>query len=95
MKKVFNFHQQIKHFSQMFDQRTYKTFQAVVDGVAKIRSWKQSDLACLSEKTLRQIQYFFDKAKWSFAKLNEFRLRFMRNKPDLDRKSTRLNSSHT
>ncbi len=88
MKKVFNFRQQIKHFSEMFDQRTYQTFQIVVDGVAKIRDWKQSDLACLSGKTLRQIQYFFDQARWSFEKLNEFRLRFVRNKADFrDRKS--------
>jgi len=88
MKKVFNFNQQIKHFSAMFDQRTYKTFQAVIDGIAKLRNWTQADLACLSEKTLRQIQYFFDKAKWSCQKLNEFRLRFVRNKADFrDRKS--------
>jgi hypothetical protein len=88
MTKVFNFRQQIKHFSEMFDKRTYQTFQVVVDGIAKIRDWKQSDLACLSDKTLRQIQYFFDKAKWSFEKLNEFRLRFVRNKADFrDRKS--------
>ena len=88
MRKVFNFKQQIKHFSEMFDKRTYKTFQAVVDGIAKMKTWTQADLASVSEKTLRQIQYFFDKAKWSFAKLNEFRLRFVRNKADFtDRKS--------
>jgi len=88
MKKVFNFKQQIKHFSQMFDKRTYETFQSVVDGIAKMKNWKQSDLACMSDKTLRQVQYFFDKAKWSFGKLNKFRLRFVRNKPDFrDRKS--------
>ena len=40
MKKIFNFKQQIKHFSEMFDKRTYETFQAVVNGVAKIRDWK-------------------------------------------------------
>jgi len=88
MKKVFNFHQQIKHFSEIFDKRTYKNFQAVVDGISKLKNWKQADLACMSGKTLRQIQYFFDKAKWSFQRLNEFRLRFVRNKPDFrDRKS--------
>lgn len=88
MKKVFNFKQQIKHFSEMFDQRTYQTFQAVVDGIAKMKNWTQADLACVSEKTLRQIQYFFDKARWSFEKFNEFRLSFVRNKPDFrDRKS--------
>lgn len=88
MKKVFNFKQQIKHFSKMFDQRSYETFQVVVDGISKLKSWKQADLACVSEKTLRQIQYFFDKAKWSFEKLNEFRLTFVRNKPNFrDRKS--------
>jgi hypothetical protein len=42
----------------------------------------------MSEKTLRQIQYFFDKAKWSCQKLNDFRLSFVKNKPDFrDRKS--------
>lgn len=88
MKKVFNFRQQIKHFSQIFDQRTYQTFQAVVEGVAKLKNWTQADLACMSEKTLRQIQYFFDKAKWSFRKMNDFRLSFVRNKSDFrDRKS--------
>lgn len=88
MKKIFNFRQQIKHFSEMFDKRTYQTFQSVVDGIARMKNWKQADLACMSEKTLRQIQYFFGKAKWSFQKLNEFRLRFVRNKSDFrDRKS--------
>lgn len=88
MKKIFNFRQQIKHFSEMFDKRTYQTFQAVVDGIARMKNWTQADLACLSEKTLRQVQYFFDQAKWSFKKLNEFRLKFVRNKPDFrDRKS--------
>lgn len=88
MKTVFNFRQQIKHFSEMFDKRTYQTFQVVVDGIARMRNWTQADLACLSEKTLRQIQYFFNKAKWSFRQLNEFRLRFMRNKADFrDRKN--------
>lgn len=82
MTKIFNFKQQIKHFSLMFDKRTYKTFQAVVDGIARMRKWTQADLACISDKTLRQIQYFFDKAKWSFEKLDEFRLRFVRNKSD-------------
>jgi hypothetical protein len=72
----------------MFDARTYKTFIAVVKGISSLRNWTQADLACLSDKTLRQIQYFFDKAKWSFGQMNEFRLRFVRNKPDFrDRKS--------
>lgn len=72
----------------MFDKRTYQTFQSVVGGIAKMRNWTQADLACISDKTLRQVQYFFGKAKWSFQQLNEFRLRFVRNKADFrDRKS--------
>lgn len=72
----------------MFDRRTYGTFQSVIDGITKLKKWTQADLACISEKTLRQIQYFFDKAKWSFQKLNDFRLKFIGNKPDFrNRKS--------
>ena len=59
MKTIFNFKQQIKHFSEIFDKRTYGTFQTVVDGVARMRRWTQADLASISEKTIRQIQYFF------------------------------------
>lgn len=47
MKKVFNFQQQIKHFSEMFDKRTYQTFQKVVSGIAKMKEWTQADLACV------------------------------------------------
>jgi len=88
MKTIFNFKQQIKHFSEIFDKRTYGTFQTVVDGVARMRRWTQADLASISEKTIRQIQYFFNNAKWSTKQLNNFRLRFIKNKPDFrDRKS--------
>jgi len=88
MKKVFNFRQQIKHFRSLFDGRTYKTFQSVINGMALLRQWSQSDLAALGDKTIRQIQYFFSTAKWSVEQLNAFRLRFVQNKKDFhDRKS--------
>ena len=54
----------------------------------KLRSWTQADLAASGGKTLRQIQNFFNKAKWSYKQLEAFRLRFIQNKPDYrDRKS--------
>lgn len=88
MKKVINFRQQIKHFKVIFDSRTYLNFVVVAEGMIKLREWKQADLALLGEKTLRQIQYFFKSASWSAKKLNEFRLRFLRNKSDFrDRKT--------
>lgn len=88
MKTVFNFRQQIKHFKSLFDGRTYRTFQAVVEGMVRLNKWTQGDLACLADKTLRQIQYFFSAAKWSVDQLNVFRLRFVQNKKDFrDRKS--------
>lgn len=88
MKQTINFRQQIKHFKRIFDVRTYGNFVAVVEGMMKLREWKQADLALVGEKTLRQIQYFFEKAVWSARSLNEFRLRFLRNKPDFrDRKT--------
>ena len=85
---VINFRQQIKHFKELFDARSYGNFMVVVEGMIKLREWKQADLAAVGEKTLRQIQYFFDKASWSAKSLNEFRLRFLRNKSDFrDRKT--------
>jgi hypothetical protein len=80
--------QQIKHFKKLFDVRTYQTFQAVVKAIISLQTFKQADLAAFSQKTLRQIQYFFSGAKWCAVELNEFRLRFLRNKPDFrDRQS--------
>lgn len=80
--------QQIKHFKVLFDARTYSTFQAVIRAIISLRDFKQADLARFSAKTLRQVQYFFGNAKWCAIKLNELRLRFLRNKPDFrDRRS--------
>lgn len=88
MKKVANIRQQIKHGKELFDARTYGTFQVIVSGAMKLRQWKQADLALLGGKSLRQVQYFFNGAKWCAKSLNEFRLRFLRNKPDFrNRKS--------
>ncbi len=81
-------HHKIKHFKSMFDSRTYSNFQVVVKGILALRDWKEADLALFGEKTLRQIQFFFNGAKWSCSTLNEYRLRFLRNKPNFaDRKS--------
>lgn len=80
--------QQIKHFKTLFDSRTYSNFQAVIKAIISLREFKQADLAHCSGKTLRQVQYFFSKAKWCAIRLNEFRLRFLRNKSDFrDRQS--------
>lgn len=88
MIKVAKINQQIKHFKGFFDARTYGTFQAVISGMMKLREWRQADLALIGRKTLRQVQYFFNGAKWCAEELNLFRLRFLRNKPDFrNRKS--------
>lgn len=88
MKNIIHIRQQIKHFKSLFDSRTYLNFIVVVEGMVKLREWKQADLALFGDITFRQIQYFFEKACWSAKKLNEFRLRFLRNKSDFrDRKS--------
>jgi hypothetical protein len=88
MPKVMKISRQIKHLKGLFDARTYRTFQVVVDGMIKLRQWRQADLALMGGKTLRQVQYFFNGAKWCAQSLNTFRLRFLRNKADFrDRKS--------
>lgn len=72
----------------MFTKPTYKIFKAVVEAMIKEKEYSQADLSSFTGKTLGQMQYFFSKAKWCFSKLNEYRLRFMRNKANFrDRKS--------
>ena len=70
----------IKHFSQIFDKRTYKTFKNVVSSFLFLREHKQSDIANLTWKALYQIQYFFNKSVWNYKILNELRIKWIRNK---------------
>jgi len=70
----------IKHFSEIFDKRTYTTFKIVINWILNLKNWKQWDLANLWEKSLWQIQYFFSKSKWNFKILNKLRLQWIRNK---------------
>ena len=72
----------------MFDKRTYSSFLSVIKATIALRKWKQADLALVWQKTLRQVEYFFSWARWCYNELNDFRLRFIRNKPNFaDRKS--------
>ncbi len=88
MKKFSNFAHNVKSFSEIFTKPSYKIFKGIVEAMVKEMDYSQSNLSLCSGKTLGQIQYFFAKAKWSFTKLNGYRLRFMRNKPNFrDRKS--------
>lgn len=88
MKKFSNFAHNVKSFSEIFTRPSYKIFKEIVEAMVRETEYSQSHLGVCSGKTLGQIQYFFAKAKWSFTKLNEYRLRFMRNKPNFrDRKS--------
>jgi hypothetical protein len=82
MQKVSNFSHNVKSFSVIFTKPTYQVFKAVVTSIIKNYDESQSSMASFTGKTLNQIQYFFAQAKWSFSKLNAFRLRFMRNKTD-------------
>ena len=88
MKNLSNFAHNVKSFSGMFTKPTYQIFKGVVEAMIKETEYSQANLSTFTGKTLGQIQYFFSKAKWSSSKLNEYRLRFMRNKPNFrDRKS--------
>ena len=70
----------IKHFTKIFDKRTYETFKIVINWILCLKNWKQWDLANLWEKSLWQIQYFFSKSKWDFNLLNKLRVQWIRNK---------------
>ena len=70
----------IKHFINIFDKRSYKTFKIVVNWILCLKDWKQWDLANIWEITLWKIQYFFDKSSWNYEKLNNLRIQWIRNK---------------
>ena len=80
MKKDIKINQKIKHFSEIFNKRTYKIFQGIIKGILFLRNWRLSDLANVWDKSLRQVEYFFNWAKWHFKKLNKFMIRWIRNK---------------
>lgn len=80
MKKDIQIATKIKHFSEIFDKRTYKVFKSVISSIVCLRNWKQADIANFSGKTLGQIQYFFRDALWDHRALNALRVQWIRNK---------------
>lgn len=79
MNNIQNYIHKIKHFKKtIFDPRTYENFIAITKSIIALRSWKQADLALFAKKTLRQVQYFFNGAKWNFWDLNIMRLKMIR-----------------
>ncbi|MDQ7023735.1 MAG: hypothetical protein Q9M97_09700 [Candidatus Gracilibacteria bacterium] len=80
MKNNTGIKNKIKHFINIFDKRSYETFKIVVNGILCLKDWKQGDLANVGEVTLGKIQYFFDKSKWNYQKLNSLRIQWIRNK---------------
>lgn len=71
---------QIANFSHLFSKPSYFSFKAVIVSLINYRNNKQVDFAKMADKTYGAIQYFYDKAKWSYEKLNKSRLKFLRNK---------------
>lgn len=81
MKKNSGIFTKIKHFKEIFkDKRTYEIFKSIINWILCLKNWKQWDLANLWEKSLWQIQYFFNKSKWNFKILNNLRVQWIRNK---------------
>ena len=80
MKNNIGIATKIKHFTSIFDKRSYETFKIVVNWILCLKNWKQWDLANLWEKTLWQVQYFFSKSTWNYELLNTLRIQWIRNK---------------
>ena len=81
MKNISGIITKIKHFSKLFkDKRTYEVFKVVINWILCLKDWSQWDLANFWEKTLYQIQYFFNESKCDFKILDNLRLQWIRNK---------------
>jgi len=81
---------QIANFSHLFSRPSYVSFKAVIVSLINYRNNKQVDFAKIADKTYGAIQYFYDQAKWSYEKLNESRLKFLRNKEQFRDRTTDL-----
>lgn len=88
MKNLAHFAHFLKSFSDLFSKPTYSTFKNITESMVKLSCYTQADLASLSGKTLRQIQYFFSQAEWCYAKLNLCRLRWIRNRREYRNRTT-------
>lgn len=80
MKSLSNCSHFLKGFSGLFTKPTYHTFKSMVGTMIRKSDYSQANMAAGSGKSTGQIQYFFSRAKWCHKKLNELRLRWMKNK---------------
>lgn len=71
---------QVANFSHVFSKPCYFSFKAIIISLINFRNNKQVDFAKTADKSHCAIQYFYDKAKWNYTKLNQSRLKFLRNK---------------
>jgi len=81
---------QVANFSHLFSKPSYFSFKAIIISLINYRNNKQVDFAKIADKTYGAIQYFYDKAKWSYKELNQGRLKFLRNKEQFRDRTTDL-----
>jgi len=80
MKSLSNCSHFLKGFAGLFTKPTYDAFKKITEAMIRQSGYSQVNLAGVSGKNVRQIQYFFSGAVWCHAKLNALRLKWMRNK---------------
>jgi len=66
---------QVANFSHVFSKPCYFSFKAIIISLINFRNNKQVDFAKTADKSHCAIQYFYDKAKWNYTKLNQSRLK--------------------
>lgn len=82
MKNLSGFPQYLKGFAFLFTRPAYDSFRKIIEAMMRAPAGAQSGMACAGGGTLRQIQYFFNGAKWFARELNRRRLIWMRGRPE-------------
>ena len=77
---IIRINNKIKHFFKIFNTKTYKTFTLVMKYMLFLDKQNITDIAFQSWKTVSEINYFFNWAKWDFKLLNNLRIAWIRNK---------------
>jgi hypothetical protein len=77
---IIRINNKIKHFFTIFNAKTYKTFTLIMKYMLFLDKPNITDIAFQSGKTISEINYFFNWAKWNFKLLNKFRITWIRNK---------------
>lgn len=88
IRQRLSFAKSIAQYAPCFDARTYRSFRAVIESLLLLSDCTQAEFAMRAKKSLAALQYFFQKARWSVAKINALRLSIIHHRTETSDRAT-------